>query len=189
MNESSSSPKTSAALRSATGRDYAEWYAALDAWGAPGRDYRTIADWLIGQGASAWWAQKLIVEYEQLRGVRKPGVRRDGTFSVGVSRSIAAPVERAYAAFIDPEVRQRWLPGVELRVRTARPSSAARFDWEDGATRIGVTFAANGEGRCDVAVEHERLPSRADADRAQAFWKDHLGTLKGLLETGEKPVR
>jgi hypothetical protein len=129
------------------------------------------------------------VEYEQLRGVRKPGVRRDGSFSVGASRSIAAPVERAYAAFIDPGIRERWLPGVGLRVRTARPERAARFDWGDGATRIGVTFAATAEGRSDVAVEHERLPSRADADRAQAFWKDHLRILKRLLETGEEPVR
>ena len=162
----------------------------MDAWGAVGRPYREIADWLtVEHGLSAWWAQKLIVEYEELRGVRKPGVRRDGTFSVGVSRSIAAPVERVYAAFLDPDVRSRWLPGVELRVRTARPNRAARFDWEDGATRIGVTFAATGEGRCDVAVEHERLQSREDADRAKASWKDRLGTLKGLLETGEKQAR
>jgi uncharacterized protein YndB with AHSA1/START domain len=182
--------RPSPALRRASGRDRAEWFELMGAWGAVGRPYREIADWLtVEHGLSAWWAQKLIVEYEQLRGVRKPGVRRDGSFSVGASRSIAAPVERAYAAFIDPGIRERWLPGVELRVRTARPDRAARFDWEDGATRIGVTFAASDQGRCDVAVEHERLKSRVDADQAQAFWKDHLGTLKGLLETGEKPVR
>jgi hypothetical protein len=182
--------RPSAALRRASGRDRADWFALMDAWGAVGRPYREIADWLtVEQGLSAWWAQKLIVEYEQFRGVRKPGVRRDGTFSVGVSRTIAASVERAYAAFIDPDLREQGLPGVTLHLRTARPGRAARFDWEGGATRIGVTFAANGEGRCDVAVEHERLPRRQDADEARASWKDRLGTLKTLLETGENQAR
>ena len=38
--------KPSSALLSATGRDYAEWFQLLHAWGAPGRGYREMADWL-----------------------------------------------------------------------------------------------------------------------------------------------
>jgi hypothetical protein len=185
-----STVRSSESLLRTSGRDRAEWFTLMDAWGAIGRPYREIADWLtLEHGLSKWWAQKLIVEYEQARGVRKAGVRPDGTFSIGVSRSIAAPVERAYAAFLDRDLRERWLPGVELRVRTARPERSARFDWEDGATRIGVTFASTGEDRCDVAVEHERLASRQDADRASTFWKDHLGTLRELLETAGRGAR
>ena len=37
MNRSSSKRKSSPALLSATGRDYAEWFQLLDAWGAPER--------------------------------------------------------------------------------------------------------------------------------------------------------
>jgi len=37
------------AVRRATGRDRAEWFALLDAWGAPGRRYREIADWVMGE--------------------------------------------------------------------------------------------------------------------------------------------
>jgi hypothetical protein len=51
-----------------------EWFAVLDQWGAAGRPYREIASWLTGEhGLSAWWAQKLIVEYEQARGIRGQG--------------------------------------------------------------------------------------------------------------------
>ena len=57
--------------RPTTGHDRAFWFAELDAWGAAGRPYREIADWLTTeQGLSAWWAQKLIVEYEEARGLR-----------------------------------------------------------------------------------------------------------------------
>src|SRR4029453_16306221 len=46
-------------------QDRGYWFALLDDWGAPGRSYREIADWLTAeQGVSAWWAQKVIVEYE-----------------------------------------------------------------------------------------------------------------------------
>ena len=54
MNQYSSKGKSSAALVSASGRDYPEWFQLLDAWGAPGHSYREIADWLVGQGVSDW---------------------------------------------------------------------------------------------------------------------------------------
>ena len=175
--------RSSESLRRSTGRDRHEWFALLDEWGAVGRPYREIAGWLTGEhGVSRWWAQKLIVEYEQARGVRQPGVRPDGTFSVGVSRAIAAPVDRAFAAFVDPAIRERWLPGVALRQRTAEGGRSARFDWEDGATGISVAFDALGESRSQVAVEHERLRGPAAVDRSRAFWAERLGELKTLLE-------
>ncbi|HEY8340261.1 MAG TPA: DUF4287 domain-containing protein [Egibacteraceae bacterium] len=173
------------ALQDTTGRDRGEWFALLDEWGAAGRGFREIADWLTGEhGLSAWWAQKLIVEYEQARGVRQPGVRRDGTFTVGTSKTVAVPVERLSAAFVDPVERARWLPDVALRERTATPGRSARFDCDDGATRVAVTFAALDAGRSRVAVEHERLPDPATAQERKDFWIARLAALKAILEGG-----
>lgn len=92
MNQSKG--KSSSALMSATGRDYAEWFQLLDAWGAPGRGYREIADWLVGQGFSDWWAQKLIVEYEQDRGLRQPGARTGGSIAGGASKTVHRHIDR-----------------------------------------------------------------------------------------------
>ncbi|MDT7558710.1 MAG: hypothetical protein QOI68_3180, partial [Pseudonocardiales bacterium] len=36
-------------MRERTGRDRAEWFAPLDAWGAAGRGHRGIARWLAGE--------------------------------------------------------------------------------------------------------------------------------------------
>ena len=103
-------------VRRATGRDYDEWFALLDRWGAPSRPFREIADWLEAEhDVSSWWAQKLIVEYEQAQGLRPPGVRRGGTFTVGTSKTVGVPVERLYDAFVDPGERERWLPGAVMR--------------------------------------------------------------------------
>lgn len=176
-------PRPSAALRRSTGRDRGDWFAMLDTWGAGGRPYREIADWLTGEhGVSPWWAQKLIVEYEQARGTRDAGVRPDGTFAGGASKRIAVPVERLYDAFVDASLRERWLPGAPLRERTSQAGRSARFDWDDGASRVNVTIADLGDAKSQVAIEHDHLPDARSAAERKAFWRDRLADLRALLE-------
>ena len=167
----------------ATGRDRPEWFALLDDWGAAGRPYREIADWLTGEnGLTAWWAQKLIVEYEEARGLRDPGIRRDGTFEVGASKTVAAPVRRLFAAFADPDLRERWLPGAVLRERVSQPDRELRFDWADGASRLVVTFSAVGDARSQVSVLHQRIPDATSSAELKAHWRERLTALKSVLE-------
>ncbi|MGH8242935.1 MAG: DUF4287 domain-containing protein [Steroidobacteraceae bacterium] len=170
-------------MRRATGRDRHEWFALLDTWGAAGRRYREIAEWLTGeQGLTRWWAQKLIVEYEQERGLRSAGVRPGGTFSVTSSRTVHVAVERLFRAFIDPRLRRRWLSGAKMRLRTSQPDRSARFDWEGGATRVNAGFVAMGRAKSQVGLEHERLQGSEAAQKAKAYWGERLMALKELLE-------
>ncbi len=172
------------AVRRATGRDRDEWFALLDAWGAAGRQYREIADWLTGEhDVSRWWAQKLIVEYEQARGLRPPGVRPDGTFAVNASKTVAVPVKRLFDAFVDPELRERWLPGAVMRERTSQLGRSARFDWEDGSTRVNVDFIDKGRLKSMVGLAHEKLADADEAETMKAMWKERLAELKSCLES------
>jgi uncharacterized protein YndB with AHSA1/START domain len=169
--------------RLAAGRTYAEWFGLLDAWGAPGRGFREISTWLREEhGLSQWWAQKLIVEYEQARGLRPAGARPDGTLTVGVSKTVNVPLESLYQAIVDPERRERWLPGEDLRERTTREAKSARFDRGDG-TRVSFTFEAKGDDKAVVAVEHERLADPDTAQKAKAAWQERLEALKTALES------
>lgn len=174
--------RVTSAVKAATGRERDEWFTLLDAWGAPDRPYREIAAWLgTDHAVTRWWAQKLVVEYEQERGLRAPGVRPDGTFTVTASKTVAVPVARLFEAFVDEQLRERWLPGVELSERTTQQGRSARFDVGD-ASRVNVTFTATGEGKSQAAVEHERLPDVAAAEQAKAAWRERLTALKDLLE-------
>lgn len=175
--------KSRPALQRTTGRDRDGWFAVLDAWGAADRPYRETAGWLQDEhGLSAWWAQKITVEYEEARGVRAPGSRGDGTYTVTASKSVAAPAQRLYEAFADPTVRGRWLPNAAVRERTMRPGRSARFDWGDGGERVSVTLVPSGATKTQVGVEHARLPSEAAAAEAKAAWRDRLAALKTLVE-------
>ena len=168
----------------ATGRARAQWFALLDAWGAIDRPYREIAAWLTTEHElSRWWAQKLIVEYEQDRGVRSPGVRRDGTFEVGASKTIGVPVERLFDAFVDTRRRKKWLTNGQMKLRSSEPGRSARFDWEDGTTAVRVDFSEKAPSKSSVAVLHQRLTDEAEASSTKAMWRERLTELKSLLES------
>jgi len=171
------------AMRKATGRSHAEWFTLLDAWGATDHTHTEIAEWLSSaHGAPSWWRQAITVDYERARGMRGRHQMADG-FSVSVTRTVAAPPDRALAAFGDDATLHRWLPGAPMARRPTRAKLTARFDWSDPPSRVVVNVAAKGTDRSIVAVTHERLPDAAVADRVKAGWRDRLGRLKAFLET------
>jgi hypothetical protein len=158
-----------------TGRGWNEWIAILDDWGAVERPHGEIATYLgEAHGLPGWWAQQVTVGYERARGLRDVGQRRGGGYEVNVTKTVNVPVERLYEAFLALD-----LP---LSVRTAQPNRSARFDWEDGTTRVIVGFEAKGEAKSTVAVQHERLPDAETAERTKQEWRERLAALKADLE-------
>ena len=166
----------------ATGRGWQAWFEILDGWNATSHNHTEIARWLReDQGVDGWYSQSLTVGYEQARGLRAPGQRKDG-FVAGASRTVAVPVERLFEAFTDEALRARWLPGADLRVRTATAPRTARYDWEDGSTRVIVGFEAAGDAKSRVALSHEWLPDADAAEEMKSWWRERLSELKAQLE-------
>jgi hypothetical protein len=174
------------AIRARTGRSWEAWFDALDEWGAAERPHREIARWIAGQlelEPLAWNVQAVAVSFERVRGLRAVGERADG-FAVGVSRTVAVPVERLYDAVVDEAWRARWLPDGRLRERTATRPRSARFDWGEDGSRVNVVFAPKGEARSTVTVEHARLADADESERRRAWWRERLSGLRTLLEGG-----
>ena len=172
------------AVRAKTGRGWKEWVVALDAVEAHRLTHREIAAYLAGLGVPSWWAQTVTVAYERIRGLREVGQRRDGAYEAGKSKTVAVPLADLYRAFADDGLRERWLPGVEWRVRTAVPERSIRLDWPDG-TRVAVYFVAKGTAKSTVAVQHERLAGREAVAERKAWWGARLEALAGLLARPE----
>lgn len=169
------------ALLRSTGHGYDQWFDLLDAWGATGRTHTEMAAWLVREhGVGGWWAQTLTVAYEQARGLRVPGQKKDG-FACSASRTIDVPADRAFAAVAEEAGRGRWLQGHEFSLRTANAPKRLRADFDAG-TRLAFEFTAKGGDRTVVAVEHSRLADAERAAEAKAMWRERLGRLKALLE-------
>jgi uncharacterized protein YndB with AHSA1/START domain len=177
-------PVADAKVAAVTGRGWQAWFEALDDWGAAPRTHGEIARWLReAHGLDNWYSQSITVGYEQARGLRAPGEHADG-FTVSASRTIAVPIERLFEAFDDTVLREQWLPQAELRLRTATTPKSARYDWEDGSTRVNVGFVDMGATKSRVALAHERLPDADSADAMKAWWRERLTALKSQLEGG-----
>jgi hypothetical protein len=171
-------------IRERTGRGWEEWFDLLDEWGAAERTHRETARWVAEQQGIdplAWNAQAVVSSYERARGLRAVGEHEDG-FAITASKTVAVPVERLYAAFVDEAQRSRWLPDGELRERTVLPPRSARFDWGDGTSRVHVAFAAKGEAKSTAALQHVRLADAAEAERMKAYWRERVSALKSELE-------
>ncbi len=166
----------------ATGKRHEEWFAILDDWGGTGRSHTEIARYVHGDlGVEGWWAQSITVSYERARGMRSVGQMKDG-WTINASKTVDVPVEELFDAVQHPALRQGWLPDAELRERTATRPRSIRYDWEDGSTRVNVSFEAKGEKKATVFVSHERLPDADTADEMKAYWRAALAELKGLRE-------
>ena len=166
----------------ATGKPWAAWFSILDRWGARERTHGETAAYLVEEhGVPGWWAQTITVSYQRARGMRLKHQQGDG-FTISASRTIAAPVDVVFDAFVNPRKRRKWLADGTMRVRTSQPGRTARFDWGDGSTRVSVSFEAKGPAKTTVAVAHERLPGPDEAEAAKASWRARLGTLKSSLE-------
>jgi uncharacterized protein YndB with AHSA1/START domain len=173
-------------IRRRTGRGWEEWFDLLDDWGAAQRPHREVARWVaeqLGIGPLVWEAQAVTYSYERSRGLREVGEHADG-FSVTAQKTVAAPVEAVFDAFVDGARRVAWLPDAVLVDRTATRPKVAHFDWAGDGSRLHVTFLDKGDGRSTVAVAHARLADSAHADRMRSYWRAALSTLKTRFEDG-----
>jgi hypothetical protein len=164
----------------ATGSDYATWFALLDDLDATTMSHRDIAAHLVEQrDLPGWWAQHVTVAYERVRGMRALHQTSDG-YSISKSKTIPVPVEAAYRAVVDDEVRSRWLDGV-LEISSTKAHRTVNGRWEGGPERVTIAFTAKGEDKTQVALGHLRLPTAEAAVAAKVAWEQRLRRLAELL--------
>jgi hypothetical protein len=172
---------STAAVAKATGRTWAEWLALLDKAGARRMPHREIAALLQARHKVAeWWSQMVAVGFEQARGLRVKHQKSDG-FEISVTKTMVAPVDRAFAAWKEAALREKWLPRTPLTVRKATPHKSIRILWPDG-TSLSVNFWPKGPLKCQVVPQHGKLSTPEAADRMKAYWAEKLEALRVFLE-------
>ena len=172
-----------AKVKEATGKKWEQWFNLLDRWGARDKKHRDIARYLIDElEVPGWWAQSITVYYERARKNRLKYQTEDG-FSVSASKTIDVPVGVAFDAFMNPRTRKKWLSDGRMTVRTSQPNRTARFNWEDGSTRVVIGFIDKGPSKSTVSLAHEKLPDAAEAEAAKTRWRERLNELKKYLES------
>lgn len=171
-------------MREATGKSHEEWFAILDAWGGTDHTHTEIARYVIGElGVPGWWGQSITVSYERARGMRAVGQMKNG-WTINASKTVNVSVDDLFDRVVEDRLRKEWLPDADLSLRTATKPKSARYDWEDGSTRVNVSFESKGASKATVFMSHERLPDADTAEAMKAYWRSALVDLKTQLETG-----
>ena len=174
-----------AAVRTKTGKTWRQWVQVLDAAGAVSRPHREIARHIASNyDVPGWWAQTVTVGYEGIRGLRDKGQRRGGTYEASKSKTIAVPVTTLYRAWRDRRLRRRWLPDVDVIVRTATIDTSLRITWPD-ETSVHVYFTVKGSRKSQVALQHTKLPNRAAVEKTKEFWSERLTALAAFVVRAE----
>lgn len=169
------------AVSAKTGRTWEEWVRLLDARGARSMVHADIALYLGEElGVPAWWSQMVTVGYERIRGLRDMGQRRSGEYEANKSKTFPVPLRKLFRAFTVARTRERWIPGVTFQVRTAIEEKSLRVTWEDG-TSVELYFAAKGPEKSQVAIQHRKLGTKAQAEKAKTYWGDRLEELAKVL--------
>ena len=170
-----------AAVEAKTGRNWSRWFKHLDAAGAKKMTHQEITAHLSEKhGVRPWWTQMVAVTYEQARGLREVH-QKPGGYEISVSRTIAAPIGKAFKAWTDEKTRKQWLPAM-LTIRKATTNKYLRITWEEDQTHVSVGFSSKGAHKAQVAAQHSKLPSAKAAAKMKKFWADALDRLKELID-------
>jgi uncharacterized protein YndB with AHSA1/START domain len=169
------------AVKAKTGKTWSRWFKHLDAAGAKKMTHREIVAHLSEKhGVRPWWTQMVAVTYEQARGLRDKHQKPEG-YEISVSRTIDAPLNKAFKAWTDEKTRKKWLPA-NLAIRKATTNKSLRISWEDGKTSVAVAFLPKGDGKSQVVAQHSKIPDAKGAAKMKKFWAQALDRLKTLIE-------
>lgn len=190
-------------VKKETGKSFAEWWKALDAFGGPAKGRREIGNHLYGElKVDPWWSATLQVEYERYKEVVEKDGRGKG-YTICATKSVKAPLERCWEMFATGKALDAWFgpknvldlkaggslsngDGNAADVKGVTAGKTIRLVWQDASApgtpvEIKLQPAA---GKTTVMVTHDRLQTREEADGLRAAWGEALDRLKKLVEAG-----
>jgi len=168
----------------ATGEYWEHWFSILDTFDVRAQGHKAAAEHLHSLGVGDWWAQMVVVGYEQARGLRKKHERPDG-FQVSAGKAIPARLDAVWAAWHDPVARAEFTRDDSFEVRSATVGRRMRLAKGTGKDHIEITFTERytkkGLVRTHVVAQHGKLTTAAAAEKMKRFWADSLDRLHKKL--------
>ncbi len=178
-----SEPKrmSDAAVQAKTGKTWPEWFAIMDKAGCSKLNHKEIVAFLTtAHNVGSWWRQMITVAYEQARGLRDKHEKPSG-YEISRSKTIGVPISAAFKAWSDARLRSRWLGKADLTIRKATENKSLRITWNDGGSNLEVMFYPKGADKCQVTVQHGKLPDAKAGERMKAYWGEALDRLAETL--------
>lgn len=168
-----------AAVKAKTGKDWAQWFTALDKAKAATMSHQEIVAAAGKLGAGRWWGQMVTVAYERARGLRTKHETATG-FSVSISKTLACDLSDLYAAASDEKSRKAWFAKGAFVESSQTRDKYLRGSW-NGAARLEINFYAKGAGKSQINVQVNKMKKESDVEAERTAWKAALENLVARL--------
>ncbi|MBM3924741.1 MAG: hypothetical protein FJ320_01935 [SAR202 cluster bacterium] len=177
-----SRPISDDAVKKATGKTAAQWFAVMDGFGARKMPHKDIARRLAEThpDISGWWSQMITVLYEQERGMRQKHQTTSG-FQVSASKTVPIALDMLFHSWTTDDIRQQWLDPASVTVRSATPQKYLHMAWKQDKSSIDINFYPKGDGKSQVTVQHSKLPDAQAGEKMKAYWKGVLDLMQQAL--------
>lgn len=199
-----------AAVRKATGRDWAAWRHVLDQAGAQDWSHKQIVAHLSAMeppsNLSGWWQQTVAVGYEKLTGRRIVGQTADAGFQVGVQRTLPLSLSDAWRLVMSDDAIRDWLgdigdvklavgtqygaaDGTTGEIRVIKPNDRVRLtrQTDDGSpSTLQIALTPVGENKTALRFHHERMRSATEREQMRQHWRavlDRWIAMQGAIAT------
>lgn len=177
-------PSDTNAIESATNISWKEWVKYLDAANGHDLTHKEIAEIAHEKikklESSNWWAQSVTVAYEQYIGRRQPGQNNDGTYEVGVTKTLIGTMDQAMQTWLRIFDDQKEFADIAITKSPTTSQTNKRHHWscglEDGS-RVSVDAYEKAAGKVILSITHTKLTTPKAKDRWQTYWKDILSTI------------
>lgn len=190
-----------ATCKAATGKTLGEWFRELDAIDGLKKGRRECTQHVNTSTKDAWWPTTIAVAYENHHKVLKKDGLSEG-FTICVTKTIGAPVETTYAAWVDKnrfaeffgdngrqDVREGGMltcdGGCKGSFSRVRANKDLRFSWEHPGCTAPMTVDVQFQdikGKTLMNVMTSRIQTRAEADGLRDAWSAALTKLKSIAE-------
>jgi hypothetical protein len=157
------------AVKAKTGKNWSQWYAALDKEKAHTKTHREIVAIAGKLGAGRWWGQMVTVGYERARGLREKHETASG-YSVGVSKTVGCDLSKLFAAAADGKTRKKWFPKGAFEESSKTKDKYLRGSWNDTA-RLEINFYSKGVGKSQINIQVNKLSAKPDVEKQRTAWK------------------
>ena len=168
------------AVKAKTGKTWEAWFKILDKADATKMTHTEIAALLYDKfKCPPWWSQMVANQFEQERGLRKKHEMFDG-YQISVSKTIQIQLSRIFSFCSNPKSRGGWL-GESIEPSTVNKNKNIRSLWTDGKSRIEFAFYDKDGSKCQLVIQHNKIPDAKTAQKMKAYWKKKIEDLVGLL--------
>jgi hypothetical protein len=186
--------KTDESIIRATGKSWGEWFKILDDAKMSKLPHREIVLWLHDKGLikrgkgwpkdksfnAGWWAQSIVVGYEEKIGRRVFGAKTAGNYTVTVGKSLDGSVDDALKQWDRLVKGKKEFNKIKVK-GDSRTSSTKdwrywKVDMEDGS-KLMAGIGPKGDKQSAFSVTVDKLKGEKEVESWRAYWKKFLGKL------------